>query len=378
MKKVAILLALFCMLTVTASAAYIPEDVISENRDGRQLIVKTYMLPPDADPSGLVEEPFEVEGYSYHHLETVKEEQTFEDSKIQTEVVTLETDVDDLAAILEQLDASMEYNKDGYSGVLTLDHTTIQTEAAGYTTKYYTITDTKQFTGLDRNDPSYVPTTTVKNGSTLKLSDISWTVTGTGLADDTLVPTSYTATATYDKPANLKVTVTKTGNKQLLAGDSMRYDLTVANNSNVPLENFYLHDRFPTDCATAKTITTGTYNTRLNYQITYKTNYNDYRVLATNLLSTNNYAFDLSAISLMQDEVVTDVRLEFGKVPAGFASVVKPTVTIQTSANLANGYQVVNRADAGGQYMSQWETGRAAWITLIVKLNQPNLPKTGY
>ena len=184
--------------------------------------------------------------------------------------------------------------------------------------------------------------------------------------------------AAYDKPANLKVTVTKTGNKQLLAGDSMRYDLTVANNSNVPLENFYLHDRFPTDCATAKAITTGTYNTRLNYQITYKTNYNDYRVLATNLLSTNNYAFDLSAISLMQDEVVTDVRLEFGKVPAGFASVVKPTVTIQTSANLANGYQVVNRADAGGQYMSQWETGRAAWITLIVKLNQPNLPKTGY
>ena len=184
--------------------------------------------------------------------------------------------------------------------------------------------------------------------------------------------------AASDKPANLKVTVTKTGNKQLLAGDSMRYDLTVANNSNVPLENFYLHDRFPTDCATAKTITTGTYNTRLNYQITYKTNYNDYRVLATNLLSTNNYAFDLSAISLMQDEVVTDVRLEFGKVPAGFASVVKPTVTIQTSANLANGYQVVNRADAGGQYMSQWETGRAAWITLIVKLNQPNLPKTGY
>ena len=184
--------------------------------------------------------------------------------------------------------------------------------------------------------------------------------------------------AAYDKPANLKVTVTKTGNKQLLAGDSMRYDLTVANNSNVALENFYLHDRFPTDCATAKTITTGTYNTRLNYRITYKTNFNDYRVLASNLLSTNNYAFDLSAIPLMQGELVTDVRLEFGKVPAGFASVVKPTVTIQTSASLANGYQVVNRADAGGQYMSQWETGRATWITLIVKLNQPSLPKTGY
>lgn len=182
----------------------------------------------------------------------------------------------------------------------------------------------------------------------------------------------------YDKPSNLKVTITKTGNKQLLAGDSMRYDLTVANNSNVALENFFWHDRFPTDCATAKTITTGTYNTRLNYQITYKTNYNDYRVLAANLLSTNNYAFDLSAIPLMQGEMVTDVRLEFGKVPVGFASVVKPTVTIQTKATLTNGYQVVNRADAGGQYMSQWETGRTAWITLIINLNPPTLPKTGY
>lgn len=197
MKRTAVLLMLLCMLTVTASAAYVPEDVVSENRDGRQLIIKTYTLPPDADPSELIEEPFELEGYTYHHLETVKEEQAFKDSKAQTEVVTLETNTDDLAKILEQLAPTMEYNKDGYSGTLTLDHTTIQTEAAGYTTKYYTITDTKQFPGLSRNDPSCVPTTTVKNGSTLTLSDISWTVTGTGLADDTLVPTSYTATATY-------------------------------------------------------------------------------------------------------------------------------------------------------------------------------------
>lgn len=185
------------MLTVTASAAYVPEDVVSENRDGRQMIIKTYTLPPDADPSELVEDPFELEGYTYHYLETVKEEQESKDSKAQTEIVTLETDTGDLEKILEQLAPTMEYSKDGFSGTLTLDHTTIQTKAAGYTTKYYTITDTKQFPGLSRNDPSFVPTTTVKNGSTLTLSDISWTVTGTGLADDTLVPTSYTATATY-------------------------------------------------------------------------------------------------------------------------------------------------------------------------------------
>ncbi|MFQ9916777.1 MAG: hypothetical protein ACLRWQ_10675 [Flavonifractor plautii] len=197
MRRLAVFLSLLCLLSIPVSAAYIPESSVTENRDGRQLIIKTYQLSPEDDPSELVDEPFDLEGYHYEHLETVKEDQTFHDSKAHTETVTVTTSSDSLAAILEQLAPTMEYSKDGYSGVLTLDHTTLQTEAAGYTTKYYTITDTKQFTGLPRNDPSYVPTTTVKDGKTLSLSNISWAVTGTGLADDTLVPTSYTATATY-------------------------------------------------------------------------------------------------------------------------------------------------------------------------------------
>ena len=205
MKKVIAPVLLLCLLTVTASAAYVPEEVVSENRDGRQLVVKTYVLSPEADPGELIEEPFELEGYTYHYLETIKEEQAFKDTRAQTEVVTVETETNDLADILRQLAPTMEYSKDGFSGTLTLEHTSLQTEAKGYTTKYYTITDTKQFPGLSRNDPSYVPATTVKNGSTLTLSDISWTVTGTGLADDILVPTSYTATATYTTTGSQKV-----------------------------------------------------------------------------------------------------------------------------------------------------------------------------
>lgn len=54
---------------------------------------------------------------------------------------------------------------------------------------------------ISQISPSYdyiiIDCTTVKDGKTLSLSNISWAVTGTGLADDTLVPTSYTATATY-------------------------------------------------------------------------------------------------------------------------------------------------------------------------------------
>ena len=137
MKKVIAPVLLLCLLTVTASAAYVPEEVVSENRDGRQLVVKTYVLSPEADPGELIEEPFELEGYTYHYLETIKEEQAFKDTRAQTEVVTVETETNDLADILRQLAPTMEYSKDGFSGTLTLDHTSLQTEAKGYTTKYY-------------------------------------------------------------------------------------------------------------------------------------------------------------------------------------------------------------------------------------------------
>ena len=147
---------LVCMLTVSASAAYIPEEVITENRDGRQLIIKTYTLSPADNPSTLIEEPFELEGFRYQHLDTTKEETSFSETKQHSETVTVTTDSDSLESILAQLPPTMEYEQDGYSGVLTLDHTGLVTSAAGYTTKYYTISDTREFTGLDRNDPSYV------------------------------------------------------------------------------------------------------------------------------------------------------------------------------------------------------------------------------
>ena len=104
--------------------------------------------------------------------------------------------------------------------------------------------------------------------------------------------------AAYNKPAELGVTLTKTGIKEVLAGSKMSYRFTIANTSNVDLQNFYFHDKIPYDVTTASALTTGTYNARLTYRILYKTNYNDYRVLASNLLSTNNYSFGLSGLQL--------------------------------------------------------------------------------
>lgn len=184
----------------------------------------------------------------------------------------------------------------------------------------------------------------------------------------------------YDKPSNLGVTITKRGNAEVLAGQTMRYDITVANTSNVDLENFFWHDRIPTDVARGTTLTTGTYSARLNYRILYKTNYTaDYQVLASNLLTSNNYSFSLNAIPMQAGEVVTDVYFDFGKVPVGFQSITGPTLSVIVSGSTVNGYQLVNRADAGGQYQGTWQTAQASWVTIIRKYTStPTLPKTGY
>lgn len=184
----------------------------------------------------------------------------------------------------------------------------------------------------------------------------------------------------YDKPASLGVTITKRGNAQVMAGQSMRYDLTVANTSNVPLESFFWHDKIPYDVARPTTLTTGTYSARLNYRVLYKTNYNtSYQVLASNLLTGNNYSFSLNAIPMQAGEVVTDIYFDFGKVPVGFQSVVNPTLSVMVNGNAVNGYQMVNRADVGGKYQGTWQTATASWVTIIRRLwNTPTLPKTGY
>ncbi len=80
----------------------------------------------------------------------------------------------------------------------------------------------------------------------------------------------------YNKPVTLSVTIRKVGNKEVMPGNVMRYDFSdIANTSNVALNNFYRHDRIPADVTDAVSLTTGTYNQRLYYRITFKTNVND-------------------------------------------------------------------------------------------------------
>ena len=188
----------------------------------------------------------------------------------------------------------------------------------------------------------------------------------------------------YNDAANINTTIEKTGNYTVDAGSNMRYDFTnIANNSNVPLDNFFWHDRIPTDAVRAATLTTGTYNARVWYKITYKTNMNDYRTLADNLLSTNRYSFkiDSGSLKLASGEYVTDVRFEFGTVPAGFKMTEGASLYVYVPEYMSGGYNIINRADAGGSYQGEWDNSTSTWVTKIYRAptyTKPTLPQTGF
>ena len=182
---------------------------------------------------------------------------------------------------------------------------------------------------------------------------------------------------------SLNLTIQKKGPNAASPGQTIQYDIyEVQNGSSGTLENFYIHDRIPTDATRALKIVTGTYSERMYYKITYKTNYRDYRVLAENLLTKNNYEYSLhpNVLGLANGEYVTDVRLEFPKASPGFKMLENMSVFCQVMPNMPKDYRIVNRADVGGRYGNEWESAKTSWNTTVWTVNTPpvTLPKTGY
>lgn len=204
LRQLALCLLLILSMATSAFAAEVPDSFVTENLNGQQRLVKTYTLAPDIDPETLKEPSFDYDGFTYSWAYTTKVEHPFLETKDVVEVITVETAKNDLTQILAELAPSLEYDDGEFTGELALDHTTLTTEAAGYTTKYSKTTETKVIGNLDRNDMSYVPATTVKNGKTLNLANVEWQVTGTALVGESLVPSQFQAVATYSANSSYK------------------------------------------------------------------------------------------------------------------------------------------------------------------------------
>ena len=183
-----------------------------------------------------------------------------------------------------------------------------------------------------------------------------------------------------DKSLTTGVSITKTGPKEIMANQPVRYAFSnIANTSNVSLSNFYWRDTLPAQVRLEKVVT-GTYNFSGTYKIVYRANGGNYRTLADNLSTSKNYTLAASsvALGLASNERVTEIMFVFGQAPAGFSQVEAPYLHCKAVAGLPAG-SFVNVADVGGTYNGTWVQAVSRWVISVYgKPAVPKLPRTGY
>ena len=186
-----------------------------------------------------------------------------------------------------------------------------------------------------------------------------------------------------DKSMSTGVSITKTGPKEAMSGQPVRYVFSrIGNSSNVMLQSFYWRDTLPA-AVRLTSVVTGTYNFPGTYKIVYKTNTSgDYLTLADSLSTSQNYTLAASpvALGLASNERVTEIMFVFGQVPGGFSQVETPMLHCTAVSGLAAGSSFANVADVGGTYNGVWVQAVSRWVTTVYgkKVPAPKLPRTGY
>ncbi len=179
---------------VRPAALYPTEIVEAETGSGRRL-EKVYLLTAADNPANIPTADFEREGYRYTLLDVTRQDYTESETREHTETVTLDSGTKDMDKIMPQLAATREVTtEDGFTGILTLDTTSITVEAAGYGSSSRTVTATRSYPSLSDADSSLIPKTITDGGRTLTLADVQWLEAGE----------FYNATASYTGTATSK------------------------------------------------------------------------------------------------------------------------------------------------------------------------------
>ena len=165
-------------------------------------IDKVYQLALGDDPGGIPTEDFERGGRHYYLLDMTRKDEVGVDTQSHTETVTLASDTNKMDAILQRLDAELEFTtEDGYTGTLRLDHTSVKVEADGYKTSTKALSATRTYPNLSDADVVLIPKTITDNGKTLTLADVQW-ASAESTDGEGGVATHYTATASYTGSAS--------------------------------------------------------------------------------------------------------------------------------------------------------------------------------
>lgn len=201
-------------------AALYPTEVVESSDGNNRRLEKVYLLTAADDPGNIPTADFDREGWHYTLLDVTRQDYSESDTKEYAETVTLDSNTKDMNKIMPQLAATKETTtEDGYTGILTLDTTSIQVEAAGYGSSSRTVSASRSYPNLSDADTALIPKTIQDGGRTLTLSNVDWQEAG-GFYN---ASATYTGTATSKYATSYTVTAEYTGEVVKTIGGEMIY-----------------------------------------------------------------------------------------------------------------------------------------------------------
>jgi len=176
----------------------IPISICHEPVNGFSAISKVFSLPPYANPASIPTDSFEMFN-QYFSLGFMTQDYTMYAATMEIrETITIETSTNSLNDILPSIEHEIWFDRDGYTGMLTLDMQSIRSQSAGTTTNNATVRRTRTYPHLPSQDSSLIPRTINEGGITLNLYSVSWQIgSSTDIVDGLPIGATYTATATY-------------------------------------------------------------------------------------------------------------------------------------------------------------------------------------
>ena len=174
-----------------------------------------------------------------------------------------------------------------------------------------------------------------------------------------------------------RLDIEKTGQQYAVKNEEIKYEFDIKNISNTKLDDFTWIEYIPyEDCKITKMVT-GVYNENLDYEIYYKTNKNNYQLLKkVNSLTSEYVNFD--NLNLEKEEIITEIKVEFGTVSKDFKSTVEPYIFTKIDNDVKKDDKIINITELSGRVEDYIVKDRSSVETIIKEKEiLKKLPKTG-
>ena len=159
--------------------------------------------------------------------------------------------------------------------------------------------------------------------------------------------------------------------------EEIKYEFEIKNTSNTKLDNFTWVEYLPYEDSKATKMVTGIYNEDIDYEIYYKTNQNDYKLLKTaNGLTSEYLSFD--EIDLLYKEIITEIKVEFRTVSKEFEALVKPVIFTKIDNDVKKDDIIINKSNLSGNIEEYVVRDSSNYETKIIQKEIiKKLPQTG-